>query len=350
MRFTDVDIAELQYVALSYTWGSAQQTIINSGNKIALSEPGSLDGTVSATISDAILLTESLAFRFLWVDALCILQDDEPDKLIHLAFMSEIYKNAVFTIVAACGKDAAAGLTGLRQDRHNHQRLLKVKDKQNGGQHIHMITSQSFRPLWHNTTYFPLDQSFWATRGWTLQERVVSGRTLIFTPSEVYWSCRSASWSEGMFLETHLARPVVRILESNAQFLRGVGKFIDGINPRDDSDVAWDRFSQLARDFSSRSLTGAGDALDAFCAITQEVSSITGERFLWALPITRFELGLCWQRSWQVGAQARLKRRTAKTTLPRTFQRVRVSFPSWTWLGWEGCVLLRVRDQYTELG
>lgn len=273
VRFTDVDVAELRFVALSYMWGKAQQTVIRQGNKVALSEAGALDGIVSATISDAILLTESLGFEFLWVDALCILQDDEPDKLIHLAFMGEVYKHAAFTLIAACGSDAAAGLTGFRQHREHRQRVITVVDKQNSGQKMHMITSQTLRALWRDTRYFPLDQTPWATRGWTLQERVVSGRTLIFTASEVYWSCRSADWSEGMFLETHLARPKYGILKSSAQPLN----VIDG-----NAEVAWDQFSSLSTDFSGRNLWGLGDALDAFCAIIQEVQNITGVCCIWA--------------------------------------------------------------------
>lgn len=64
--------------------------------------------------NDAMILCKEMGERYLWVDALCIIQDDSMDKEWQIARIGSIYSSAVFTIVAACGVDADAGLPGVR--------------------------------------------------------------------------------------------------------------------------------------------------------------------------------------------------------------------------------------------
>lgn len=62
------------------------------------------------TIEDAIVLTGSLNFRYLWVDALCIVQDDRlEDKQIHLERMDAVYNCSAITIAAASGRHVTLG-------------------------------------------------------------------------------------------------------------------------------------------------------------------------------------------------------------------------------------------------
>jgi hypothetical protein len=69
--------------------------------------------TIPRTILDAMRLVESLGERYLWVDSLCIIQDDEVFKYEEVNDMASIYVNACVTIVAARGKDSNFGLRGV---------------------------------------------------------------------------------------------------------------------------------------------------------------------------------------------------------------------------------------------
>lgn len=158
-------------------------------NKDELQISGALEGRVSKTIEDAIILTDLLQMRYIWVDALCIVQDDIPDKSHHLAFMDQVYRYAEITIIAASGKDASAGLPGLREPRDIQQRIVKVQDSSAESPELHLITAPAPRPAWHHNY---LSGTEWSTRGWTLQEKAMSRRSLVFTEAEVYWSCRGA--------------------------------------------------------------------------------------------------------------------------------------------------------------
>ncbi|KAF0320022.1 tol protein-like protein [Colletotrichum asianum] len=183
VRLSNVDITSLRYVALSYVWGKdAQKTTLTRKSKQSLSIPGALDGIVSKTIEDAVDLTKLLGLQYIWVDALCIVQDDIPDKSHHLAFMYQVYRYAEVTVIAASGKDANAGLPGLHEPRRIQQRVFKIVEATPDTNELCLITAPDIRPAWK---YNYLEGSEWSSRGWTLQEKVMSRRTLIFTDTEV---------------------------------------------------------------------------------------------------------------------------------------------------------------------
>jgi hypothetical protein len=70
---------------------------------------GSLDSSLSeipTAILDAMKFVHLVGERFLWVDSLCLVQNDEMELDQCLTFMGTIYRNAVLTVVAASGRDA----------------------------------------------------------------------------------------------------------------------------------------------------------------------------------------------------------------------------------------------------
>jgi len=101
-------------VALSYCWGAAATLMHQKSNSVSLRTDEALHTSkIPATIRDAIALVQGVGERYLWVDALCIVQDDLVSKGVHLTQMGLIYSLATFTIIAAAGEDADAGLPGV---------------------------------------------------------------------------------------------------------------------------------------------------------------------------------------------------------------------------------------------
>ncbi|CAN9174897.1 unnamed protein product [Alternaria alternata] len=97
----------VRYAALSYTWGSELQYCLKRENVEVLKEPGSLDRTdiaIRKVIVDAIEVCVKADIPFLWVDALCIVQDDEHGKISQIRNMDSVYSNAYITIVQAAEK------------------------------------------------------------------------------------------------------------------------------------------------------------------------------------------------------------------------------------------------------
>ncbi|KAK6431778.1 hypothetical protein LTR95_012058 [Oleoguttula sp. CCFEE 5521] len=89
------------YVALSYVWGSAPQLTLTLANKAALLQTGGLlasDVHLPIAVQDALKGVTSLGFDHVWVDALCIIQDEEIDKAQQIISMRDIYRQAAVTI------------------------------------------------------------------------------------------------------------------------------------------------------------------------------------------------------------------------------------------------------------
>lgn len=93
-----------RYVALSYVWGNSVQVTLEEKHYPRLRKEGGLsDGyaDIGTTIKDAMYLCEQLGEQYLWVDGLCIKQDDEEDRARQICSMDQIYSCAVFTIVVS---------------------------------------------------------------------------------------------------------------------------------------------------------------------------------------------------------------------------------------------------------
>lgn len=102
------------YVALSYVWSRAEVPQLTNLTDERFREAGSLDReTLLPTIDDAVEVTRSLGEKYIWVDCLCIMQDDGADKHRFIPQMDAIFGFAAVTIVAAAGVDAKAGLPGM---------------------------------------------------------------------------------------------------------------------------------------------------------------------------------------------------------------------------------------------
>jgi len=89
-----------QYLTLSYCWGKLPQYITTKETIKDESRTIQLDN-LAQTIKDAVSITRQLGFQYLWIDALCIVQDCPTDKSNEISRMHEVYKNSTLTISAS---------------------------------------------------------------------------------------------------------------------------------------------------------------------------------------------------------------------------------------------------------
>lgn len=121
---------ECRYVALSYCWGKVSVVKNLKSNSAALRVENAFRKIrLPRTIADAIAVVRGVGGRYLWVDALCIVQDDPVSQQVQLAQMCLIYSAAAFTITAAAGDNAESELPGIRS-RPQVQEIFQNGSKQ----------------------------------------------------------------------------------------------------------------------------------------------------------------------------------------------------------------------------
>lgn len=342
----DVHVPDCRYIALSYVWGGPQEFKLVALNQNRLAKPGSLvdgeNGKLPRTIKDAIVLTDSLGVDYLWIDALCILQDNEADKGVQIAAMAQIYGFSFITVVAASSPSVYGGLPGLHlgtrvEEQHEAVVIPPADQRDKGGTATAGLSLMTtLQPLVRDSDHY-CERTPWNTRGWTMQERALSRRVLVFTREQVYWACREASFCEESYFENSVL-PFHRFHENGLELTlrRHYRNFYE---PPDDELRYWKTYQKLVATYTRRTFSYRGDVFDAFRAVLQGLSDLgKGETFTWGLPRSHFEQSLLWS---SFRGQQRSK---ALSTLPMTSLQVRVPFPSWSWMGWIGETFICVGD------
>lgn len=153
------------HVALSYVWGDHTTLQARCNNICQLQKQGSLSTNqavkpIARTIRDAMGIVQLLGERYLWVDTLCIVQDDELHKYVELAKMAAIFANASITILAVQGENANSGLRGFRevsQPRHIKQVIHRLGNDVRVAQYPMQVDGGKIE--------LATDKSVWKTRG-----------------------------------------------------------------------------------------------------------------------------------------------------------------------------------------
>ena len=176
----DMEVAGA-YICLSHCWGSPERHPIETTTENLSRHKFYIDfSELPRTFQEAAEVARHFAVRYLWIDSLCIVQDDEEDWRTQSAEMSDIYRGALFTIAATASPDSGYGLFHHRNLEHQGVDLSVLT-----GQHrlegtfirtpLHHATDANHRPL--------------TSRGWVFQERVLSPRVLHFDMQELLWEC-----------------------------------------------------------------------------------------------------------------------------------------------------------------
>jgi hypothetical protein len=162
------------YTALSHRWGASQHFTTRTNTKFIL-EDGMSSDQLPQTFRDAIVLTRRLGYEYIWIDALCIIQDDPTDWLRESEKMGDIYTDAVCTIAVHCAADDSEGfLAKTLSKRHAIDLCMDDIDERE------ISICRAPNP---NTD---VTNSALSRRGWVLQERFMSTRTLHCTHGQVY--------------------------------------------------------------------------------------------------------------------------------------------------------------------
>lgn len=312
-----------RYFALSYVWGGIERLKATRENIATLEQKGALfarSSSLPRSILDAMAFVARLNQRYLWVDSLCIVQDDQAEKHDQIGFMHEIYTAAYATIVQHSGCDADAGLPGVREGSRS-----LIATKTHVGNHILMAKANYATPN-------VLRSSVHSTRGWTLQEVLLSTRCLHFFNKHLTFVC-GEEWAQDWNMQYSNEDPSSSVA---TQELSRVSHRLWQMNPfsliraedgreRDPNATKWLRYFEIygrvLTDYTVRSLSFETDTLAAFQGLGGAIARLNGARFHFGLPSNCFDLALLWIN---LGSG---ERRATDPLFPT---------PSWTWAAWKG--------------
>ncbi|KAI1733598.1 heterokaryon incompatibility protein-domain-containing protein [Xylaria scruposa] len=173
-----------RYLCLSHCWGP-QQIITTTKATLRERMHEIDDNELSVTFRDAIWMTRRFGIDYIWIDSLCIVQDDPADWELESAKMASIYHNAYLTIAATKSSSGAGGLFSKTPD-------FEVAGTTPAGEGYCLVFRERIDhapPLNTSTaSRFPL-----MARAWAFQERMLSPRILHFGYHELFFECSSGS-------------------------------------------------------------------------------------------------------------------------------------------------------------
>ena len=156
--------------------------------------PAFLDGIdvdkLPPTFQQAIILTKSLGIEYIWIDSLCITQDDDIDWANECSRMTSVYMNSFLNIGANAAGDSRGGLFQQRSWKSVNPLVVPLTHIPSGW-HRKPVVLWPGLDDWNLLDHAPLGE-----RGWVVQERLLAPRTVHFLKHKVMWECDECQASE----------------------------------------------------------------------------------------------------------------------------------------------------------
>ncbi|KAL6790911.1 hypothetical protein J3E68DRAFT_411615 [Trichoderma sp. SZMC 28012] len=293
------NITNDHYVALSHCWGKLKKeerfcTYAHNIDALKMNVPYK---ALPKTFQDAVTVTRALGIPYLWIDSLCIIQEDEKDWESEAARMEEVFSSAYCTIAASRGTSSLSGFLGKRKPRA----YAKVQTSDGP-----LYLAEAIDDF-----HADVEQSELSKRGWVLQERALSRRTIYFTSTQIYWEC-----GQGIFCETlaALRNPQSQVL-SDSNFPVSSLKYYK------------DERIQLIQDINSKysklGLTMATDRPKAILGLQTRLARAFESNVSYGIYERYLERTLLWQAE-------------EHSDLSRISYKDGRSIPSWSWMACTG--------------
>ncbi|KAE9382192.1 HET-domain-containing protein [Stipitochalara longipes BDJ] len=312
------------YVALSYCWGrGASQSPMLRDESLESMQQEIDEKRLAKTYCEAFQLARDLGIKYIWVDALCIIQGNREDWEYESAKMGEVYGNAALCIVAARSGDAASGF--LQNDfKPAAEPCPFPYGRFDGNEHEIDGLFVHLDRAWFKDT---LDPDPVQTRGWCLQEAELSRRRLVYGRSGVSFQCNTTKFFEDETYKFYHQRAF------DPKPLAAVGP-VPGRRPPDGLELLNHWYGGILPDYTARALTNRGDVFAAISSLAKLAKQTIGGRYLAGVWESDLPRGLLWkpryQTRWMVDPS---KSESNLVPLRRpTSQKA----PSWSWAAVEG--------------
>ncbi|KAJ9602069.1 hypothetical protein H2200_013429 [Cladophialophora chaetospira] len=323
------------YLTLSHRWGPGIIKLNHATHSDMVR--GIPVSSLPGTYQDAIKVARHLKVRYLWIDSICIFQDERLDIQKEASRMADVFGNAICNISALLGR--SDGLFSSRHPQTTSSDNITLRRGDCGFDRDYVINDLD---LWRaELVHTPLSK-----RSWVLQEEVLAKRTVYFGARQVLWDCSQSracetypllpgSMSPSMQEKVSLENPESfsaksRLLKDNELEPINSAIWVARMFPNGAKESIWsyqedllEMWPRFIAHYSMRQLTFPTDKLLAIAGVARLLSGAMQDRFVAGLWESNLLEGLLWYIR-------------ANTTIERPLD---YRAPSWSWASCEGYVL-----------
>ncbi|KLU81697.1 hypothetical protein MAPG_00781 [Magnaporthiopsis poae ATCC 64411] len=309
----------VKYACLSYCWGGPQAVRLTKANVHVLQTTGLDVHTLPQTLKDAVLTTQCLGLQYLWVDALCIIQDDDEDKKHEIARMSSIYSNCTVCISAATAKSVEDGFVKPAHQINNKYPECRITLPLGHNDLFHgtMILTPKHE---QNTYELPINK-----RGWTFQEAVLPTRTLTFGDLEPVFRCKTND-----VVPVHESHIVYREYERVIAPLRLTAQTFEAYNLKNLAGHIEEFWPDVVDEYTRRRLAVVEDKQHAIQAFIDVLAGVVKERCYFGI-WPSFPPSLAWTAYEHSGEEGDLDDEGEIKPIKRI-----PGVPTWSWMSLTG--------------
>lgn len=301
------------YFTLSHCWGSHLPLRLTKDNIRSLSNSSSVCD-LPKTYQDSLTVVNSLGYKYMWIDSLCIVQDDEQDWENESSLMGLTYHHAVCNIAATWASNGEDGCFSTRDPTTVCPTFVTL-DLTDSGPYTYQISRSGDFAYDKDITHAPLNE-----RGWVVQERYLARRQLSATQSQFYWECHDLLASE----EFPHGYPADRSADSEWPWRIGATqspkKPCLDYNGEQQTRQDWAALVEL---YSDCHLTRASDKLAALSGLANQLENRVDDVYMFGLWKKDLYQQLCWEHTY-----TDTPRRTTKGLIA----------PTWSWANFDGPV------------
>jgi hypothetical protein len=298
------------YMTLSYRWGQ-NSTLLLLGSNIDSFRAGNSICNLPLTFRDFFIVAHRFSIRYVWIDALCIIQDSTRDWEREAPTMRYVYANSACNVAASASHDSEGGLFRARDPKSLQPPYLSASvfsDDSKSPRNYHVYDIEHWNK---RVQYGPLHK-----RGWVYQEILLAPRVLYFGLNEVLWECFTRMDSEFHSLIGYL--PLEAQGKHNLLELTAAG----GNKQKNSIPLPLlDSWMNLVQEYSGCVFTRPSDKLFAFAGIAKLFQDYTKDLYIAGMWKSR----LPEMMDWYVDA-------------PQPVSSSKYRAPSWSWASIDGPV------------
>ncbi len=309
--------ARAKYISLSHCWGSTE-TLTTTQESYEARTKGIPLSHLPKTFFDTIIIARHLGIRYVWIDSLCIMQEDVDDWARESGRMRDVYSNAYVVVAANHARNDSEGCFHKRPGRTTS----KVTIPELGETYAQLLYPGV------EWTFGGIDfvEEPLSGRGWALQERVLARRILHYNTSQIYLECNHGIVGEDG----------CRFEDRYCCNLGDLEEFKEP-KPRKDSSkqlgLEHTMWNSLLWSYGNRKLTKATDKLPAMSGIAKLLKSRLDAQYVAGIWSDALIEGLAWQ-----GIGNRAPPSTTEYT-----------GPSWSWASYDGIAATGLRGEWKDV-